>query len=195
MALSSADHLRGRPVEVVFAGLRSDTYTMQRAGWRIAMEARSYADIAGDCVRFAFKHDDVGVALFGDSHVESMSRSLGELLAPIIIRQAFHAESRARFTVAPSIASFLARDDALRTIDATPAFAQVTDRELFEMPFFQTLHVPQVEPLIVEPETVSELLEKIRRMQAPEQAAIRTRNAGRQASAGRIHAHIMSIAA
>ena len=45
MALSSVDRLRGRPVEVVFAGLRSDTYTMQNAGWRIAMEAGHHCDL------------------------------------------------------------------------------------------------------------------------------------------------------
>ena len=89
----------------------------------------------------------------------------------------------------------MARDDALRPIDATPAFAQVTERTLFEMPFFQTLHVPAAEPLIVDQATVSDLLERIRAMQAPEQAEIRARNASRERAHGRIHAHIMSLAA
>lgn len=194
MALSLVDRLRGRPVEVVFAGLRSDTYTMQNAGWRIAMEAGHHCDLI-ERARFAFRHDDIGLALIGESRIESMSRSLEDILAPIIIRQAVHVESRARFTVAPSIASLLARDDALRPIDATPAFAQVTERTLFEMPFFQTLHVPAAEPLIVDQATVSDLLERIRAMQAPEQVEIRARNASRERAHGRIHAHIMSLAA
>ena len=81
----------------MFAGLRSDTYAMQRAGWRIAMEAGHYADLF-ERARFAFRHDDIGIALIGESRVESVSRSFDDLLAPIIIRQAFHVDSRARFT-------------------------------------------------------------------------------------------------
>ncbi len=57
MALSSVDQLRGRPVDVMFAGLRSDTYAMQRAGWRIAMEAGHYADLF-ERTRFVFVHDN-----------------------------------------------------------------------------------------------------------------------------------------
>ena len=178
----------------MFAGLRSDTYAMQRAGWRIAMEAGHHRDLI-ERARFAFRHGDIGVALIGESRIDSMSRELGDLLAPIIIRQALHVESRARFTFAPGFAQILARDDALRPIDATPVFAQVTTRDLFEMPFFQTLHVPAAEPLIVDQATVSDLLERIRAMQAPEQAEIRARNASRERAYGRIHAHIMSLAA
>lgn len=63
------------------------------------------------------------------------------------------------------------------------------------MPFFQTLHVPAAEPLIVDQATVSDLLERIRLMQAPEQAAIRARNTSRERIHSRIHAHIMSLAA
>ena len=167
---------------------------MQRAGWRIAMEAKNYADIVGNNIRFVFKHDDLGIALLGVSSIESMSQALGDLLAPIFINQAFHADGRHRFRSAHDLA-FVARDDALRPIDATPAFMQVTPRDLFEMPFFQTLHVPAAEPLIVDQATVSDLLERIRAMQAPEQAEIRARNASRERAHGRIHAHIMSLAA
>jgi hypothetical protein len=193
MALSAVDQLRGRPVEVMFAGLRSDTYAMQRAGWRIAMEAGHYADLF-ERARFVFVHDSLSVALIGESRIDSMSRGLGDLLAPIFINQAFHADGRHRFRSAHDLA-FVARDDALRPIDATPAFMQVTTRDLFEMPFFQTLHVPAAEPLIVDQATVSDLLERIRAMQAPEQAEIRARNTSRERAHGRIHAHIMSLAA
>ena len=193
MALSAVDQLRGRPVEVMFAGLRSDTYAMQRAGWRIAMEAGHHRDLI-ERARFAFRHDDIGLALIGESRIDSMSRELGDLLAPIIIRQAFHVDGRIQFRSAHDL-TFVARDDALRPIDATPAFMQVTTRDLFEMPFFQTLHVPAAEPLIVDQATVSDLLERIRAMQAPEQAEIRARNASRERAHGRVHAHIMSLAA
>ena len=79
--------------------------------------------------------------------------------------------------------------------NAAGGVVQVTTRDLFEMPFFQTLHVPAAEPLIVDQATVSDLLERIRAMQAPEQAEIRARNASRERAHGRIHAHIMSLAA
>lgn len=194
MALSSVDQLRGRPVDVMFAGFRSTTATMQRAGWRIAMEAKNYADIVGNNIRFVFKHDDLGVALLGVSSIESMSQALGDLLAPILIKHAIHADSRV-LVQAVAAASFVGSTGALRSIDATPGFAQVTERDLFEMPFFQTLHVPAAEPLIVDQATVSDLLERIRLMQAPEQAAIRARNTSRERIHGRIHAHIMSLAA
>lgn len=188
MALSwDNDPLRGRPIEVFFKGFRSDTYALQRAGWNIAMEAGSFADLQFRYggFSFAFHHPALRLGMLGKAELKNRITGMPEFIE--IVNVAMKGTSM----------MIVSNPLELRPIDATPTYAGDTleRRDLFDMPFFQTLHVPQAEPLILEPETVAGLLEKIRQMQAPEQAAIRARNTSRQNAANRIHAHIMSAAA
>jgi hypothetical protein len=85
-------------------------------------------------------------------------------------------------------------------IDAMPQFTMQERKSVDDFGIFAT-PLARTEEIIVEPETVMQLLEKIKAMQSPEQAAIRERNRSRERRMGepiqrqQFHAQILSIAA
>lgn len=89
---------------------------------------------------------------------------------------------------------------AFSPIDAYPQFTTTEQKNIDDFGIFAT-PLARTEEIIVEPETVMSLLEKIKTMQSPEQAAIRERNRYRERQIGepiqrqQFHAQILSIAA
>jgi hypothetical protein len=90
-----------------------------------------------------------------------------------------------------------------RPIDAAPQMTRIERKSIEDFGIFAT-PLARTEEIIVEPETVSELLERIKSLQAPELAAIRERNRRRERDPGavaepmqrqRFHAQIVSLAA
>jgi hypothetical protein len=84
----------------------------------------------------------------------------------------------------------------MRWIDATPEVIQVEEGSIYRLPLFAELEKPRAEELIVEPQDVQALLDKIRVMQSPAQAEIRQRQQRRECETRRqMHAHIITLAA
>lgn len=184
---------RNPALEVEFAGLRSDTYTLGRCGWRVAIED---VDYHRDTRRIVLYHPDTGLTFIGHvclpRHLEHdfAVTSRASRLPPVALQQcAIRGQGRTVIMQGgwPS----------LRYVETIPRLETVEYRDLFDLPLFASLNEPAAEQLIVEPATVSELLDQIRRMQAPEQAAIRERERQRErlAPKTRLHAQILSIAA
>lgn len=178
------------PAEVWWAGFRSDTYRLQQQGWQIAAEE----DVMRDRIQLLLKHRVMKLYALTDASEYRFRAQQHERQQPVfqVVMAAPH------FQVQQCNVDFA----AFREIDAkpqvlhAPEIRSIEDFRIFATPLVRT------EEIIVEPQTVSAMLEQIRRMQAPEQVRIRAQqrlerrdhcdvDAGPQQ---RVHAQIISIA-
>lgn len=187
------------PCRVLFAGWETTTTKLQQAGWQLAAEQVMY----DHRVRIAMRHAPSGLYMVSESvdygfapRYTDRFQSFGTdpWAAPTFVVR--HVGSNITVQIVDNLANF-------SPIDAAPQLvcAEVKGIEKFNL--FAT-PLTRTEEIIVEPETVSELMEKIRALQAPELAAIRQRNRMREGrSEGsrapiaqqQFHAQILSIAA
>lgn len=182
-----------RPCEVAFEGFVSNTTVLQQAGWEISAEQL----IDRNSVRLALRHQGVGLRGVTDAVEYDFFRDSGferAIERPLRFQVAYMAPRID--VVAPRIMADLSR---FRPIDAMPTYTVEPIRSIDDLGIFAT-PLARTEELIVEPETVMGLLERIKAMQSPEQAAIRARNRRREAAGKPIarqvfHAQILSLAA
>lgn len=189
----SLDRLLSAPIDVLFMGFSSTTYAMQRCGWRLAAHeepGRSTIQLAAELEfgggnKIRMISDPCRFDYF-DWRREAMRdpRSMGLV---------FHMNRVAADFIAPARAEFA----SFRAIDAEPQFIYADEpRKLSDFHIFAR---PEVrEEIIVEPSSVAECLDIIRKLQAPDLAKIRERNRMREnaaLSAPVFHAQILSLAA
>lgn len=187
MALSWAE--RNPPLPVEFCGFRSDTLTLGRCGWRVAMEQRYGIDRR---TQVLCHHEGLGLTLIGEAELDRLlpfELQREGRMRPVQLRYASSRDSGRSFIIQ-------GRPPPLAWVETETRMQQLEEHELYRLPLFAQLNEPAGEQLIVEPATVSELLDQIRRMQAPEQAAIRERERRRdRGNTPRLHAQILSFAA
>lgn len=85
----------------------------------------------------------------------------------------------------------------MKVIDANPQFVNIEEKSIKELSIFKTLIKPD-NALIVEPDQIASLLEKIVAAQSPKQAEIRERirkSDARDNLKQTLHAQIVSVAA
>lgn len=182
------DPVISAPHKVVWGGFESTTTRLQQAGWELSAEQSDFH--MG--VRLAMRHRDwkiYGVTNVVNVDRFSYTRSQGALC----------------FVVA-----YMANDITVQTmdnfsgfspIDAAPQFIaerkSIEDFNIFATPLART------QEIIVDPQDVMAMLERIKMMQAPEQSAIRQRDRLRERRDGIeldaqprqvFHAQILSIA-
>lgn len=182
--------IRSRPHRVVFAGFESTTARLQQAGWQLSAEE----DFVRGEVRLAMRFAPADLYLLADSaHVDYYGRASARMMAPpepeltFVVRRC-----AAKMSVVLHETQF-----SFTPIDAVPQFAEVSPRSLEDFRIFATPLV-RTEEIIVEPQSVAECLELIRKLQAPELAEVRKRNARRDGEAinqQQFHAQILSLAA
>lgn len=185
-----------RPAEVRWAGFRSDTYRLQQEGWEIAAEE----DVAYGRIRLLLRHQDMRLYAL-TNHVDYQYRHPhGIEGGPPLVFQVVMASPRIEVQrIAEAGASSF---ESFHQIDAQP---QLVTSEIKSLEDFRIFATPLVrtEEIIVEPQTVSEMLERIREMQAPEQKALREKQRLAARREGmivdavpqqRFHAQIISIA-
>jgi hypothetical protein len=180
------DPVLSRPHRVFFAGFESTTTRLQQAGWRLAAEENAYQER----LTLVMKHWDLGLYMLADTlRVDFYAaRRRGEPLA-------FHIRYVAEKLQAVRCTDVDFAD--FHAIDARPAFRleepkSIEDYRIFAAPLVRT------EEIIVEPQSVAHCLDIIRKLQAPDLAAIRKRNAARENEAvnqTKFHAQIMTLAA
>lgn len=170
------------PHRVIFAGFESDTWKLQQAGWRLA----AHEDFMRGTLNIALHHPDAGV--------EAMARELrynfhgsprgGEVLTFHV----HHINSKIMIQTMPAF--------DFHDVDARPCFTTEPPRCMADLGIFARPLV-RTEEILIEPSSVSECLDLIRRLQAPGLAEIRQRNSVREHVQGReqFHAQILSIAA
>lgn len=180
--------IMSQPHEVRFAGFTSTTTQLQQAGWRLAAEQ----DIYRDSLRLLARHDNAGLYLVADQVGLNYFQ-----FAQRPERLVFHVSYVARALECLRVDFPF---DAFKSIDAMPQVVpmnrqRIEDFEIFATPLVRT------EEIIVEPQSVAECLELIRKMQAPELAQIRKRNQYREGERApavnqtNFHAQIISLAA
>lgn len=177
------------PATVWWAGFRSDTLKLQQQGWQIAVEE----DIAGGRIRLLLKHGGMNLyALCNEVEFNYRERMHGGYRPPpefnvVMASSEFRSQTVGHIDFA-----------AFREVDAKP---QYVDTEIKSIEDFRIFAAPMVrtEEIIVEPETVQSMLEKIREMQAPEQARLREKNRREESAEPvaqqKFHAQIISLAA
>jgi hypothetical protein len=183
-----------RPVEVWWSGFRATTAQLQQAGWELAAEE----SIVDRRIRLLMRHQDL--KLYAITHHEEWNYfSDSRQQAPLVFRVIGASSQRIEFRVVETLMPNFQR------IDAMPQFTEqkivtTEDLRVFAVPLVRT------EEIIVDPERVGEILERIRQAQLPEQQAIRARNKLRASREGetvdalmqprqQFHAQVLSIAA
>lgn len=184
--------LMSPPCPVFFAGFETTTTRLQQAGWQLAAEQ----DIHDGTVQLLMRHADCGLYLVAESQRYDFFGAVRNMR--------YDRPGLPRFTVrqvARAIETCLAQGlDFARfePIDAAPQRVEVTRQRIEDFALFAAPLV-RTEEIIVEPQSVTECLDLIRRLQAPELAEIRKRNAALDFAEARnqtkFHAQILSLAA
>lgn len=189
----SGPRLLSRSCRVCFAGFESDTTQLQQAGWRLSAEQ----DIARGRINLMMHLESADLyVICEDQRYDFRGRNeqfyyMDDRDLPVFMaRRAFSK------TTTLLLSNFNAK--AWSPIDAMPQFTEkpiksMADFNIFASPLVRT------EEIIIEPQSVAECLELIRKMQAPELAAVRKRNMQRDrdtpVNQSNFHAQILSLAA
>jgi len=191
--------MQNRPIPVNFAGWESDTYRLGRCGWQMAVDPdpRRLRD------RFMFHHKEAGVTATGflNEPFRFMNQGRFGSLMEDISREDGHIEICSIATVGNF--HFRRMDVNLSRAylaDTEPVAVDVTEGELHSLPLFAELFAgrPETQELIIEPEDVQQLLDKIVRMQAPGMREIRARDRKREErepANKQVHAQIITLKA
>jgi hypothetical protein len=187
------DFLRQSPRCPVYWGpWRSDTITLQSTGWDLSVSHNRERDE----LMLAIRHREFKLYGFSDRvpHPRRTMRDpfYGEGAAPTFVMQRVCVDPH----VLPDFTMGVADLSTFEPIDARSRIIEVTSKADID-PLFAPVETEAPE-IIVEPATVQGLLDQIRAMQAPEQAAIRKRNAQRERDAEparKFHASIVTLAA
>lgn len=163
MGLSDA-RLLSRPCDVYFAGFRSDTHRLQQAGWQLSAEQ----DIRMRAIRLAMRHEGAQLYAMTSAVPYDFFEDANHYGHRLPEFQVQHVSSRMTVQLMESQFNF-------RPIDATPQYTEIKRRDIEDFGIF-AVPLARTEEIIVAPETVADLLDKIKRMQAPELTAIRERN-------------------
>lgn len=180
-----------RPHKVWWDGWETTTTRLQQGGWEISAEQEVYRN----GIRLALRNQRC--QMYGLTDVVSFDFYGGRygLDAPLEFRVA-HMASRFSVQTMGDFSQF-------KPIDAMPQIVNTEIKSIDDLGIFATPLV-RTEEIIVEPQTVEALLAQIKKIQAPEQAAIRARQRLRENREGmmidaiprqRFHAQILSIAA
>lgn len=196
MAQLSERRLLSQRHIVRFAGFSSDTYSLQRSGWQIA--ARE--DFHSDSIALLMLHHESGLKML----TESLNIRFMEQPSMVLQFNVIRAGTDLKFARRMPIDLGLLDDPQFKQIDAKPQFIDnFQPRSIEDFGIFAAQLV-RTEEILIEPQSVAECMEYIKRLQAPELAAIRERNRRRERQDEQsaepvlrqtFHAQILSIAA
>lgn len=173
-------------MEVLWAGWRTTTTTLQQAGWQLSAEQQ----IDERSLRIAMRHADMKLYALSeriDMNYFAMSAS-----------DAYHrAMSPIRIAYVSSGVTVCVHDDLshFAPIDAAPQLTNKTVRRIEDFNIFAA-PMARTQEIIVDPQDVNFYLEKILELQRPTQAEIRHRNReGEVRQRQHFHAQILSFEA
>jgi hypothetical protein len=186
------DHILSRPVELHWAGWRSDTHTLQQHGWQISAEQ----DVMRMQMSMALRNERAGMSGITapmNWEYERYAMDYGHRGMPAL---PVHLMGR-RIEVMHTMGNHW---DNFRPIDAQPQFMPNREiRSMDDLVHFAPAHT-RTKQLIVPEDTVDDLMERILKMQSgPRIERIREEiREGQQVSfqqRQKFHAQIVSIAA
>ena len=176
-----------QPHRVFWAGFETTTTRLQQAGWNLSAEE----DFRRGAIRLAMKHEPL--KLYGVSEpVEHYYGGRTMFEEPLLFRVRYMS-SRLDVVINDNLMNFSPIDAYPQTM--TIERKSIEDFKIFAAPLART------EEIIVDPNDVQAMLDHIRKLQAPEQADIRARNAARErreryeaVPQQQFHAQILSFA-
>ncbi len=187
--------VRSELFDVRWLGWQSNTVTLQRAGWQLAVNH--------DPCRFAYQlsayHPDAGLVM------TSRFLDAAHVNEHALRRNPFGHTGRLGERPCFDMDHVMRRGDVLRTyghieptqwmaFDARPAITECTELSFEDATsFFRPIAVPEEKELIVGPQTVDEALRLILELQKGDQARLREK--ARQGAARTVHAQLVSLAA
>lgn len=199
MILRDTDRIfLSRPQHVAWAGWETDTLRLQQHGWQLTAEQ----NVMDQRLRLYLKHPDFNI--YGLSEVMQYDFYRIQMRGTEDRPVTFHVYRMFTDMIFSAI-----KDLDLKSIMSIDAQPQVIERRNFKS-LDEQFHLfapalTRTEELIVDPKTVSGLLEEIRKLQEPELAAIRERNrtrdyigstySGNPVERQVVHAQIISLAA
>lgn len=171
MDFTSSTKIISPPMKVRFLGWTSDTYTLQRFGWSVSV----LENVIYNSMYIAIKHD--GLKIYGVSDMYSMDYQMlrhsrdggyGELRD----MEVNFSNLASKYTV--MVHGNNIDFNKFSPIDAEPQMINFEPKSLEDLCVFKKV-VHKEEEIIVDPKSVSELMEQIVKMQDPKQAEIRER--------------------
>ena len=185
-----AHSLVNPPCRVIFAGWESDTYSLGRAGWEISIQRSPRPEYYGAIDTMLLHHPSSKLMLMAECR-EFFTldwRRNGEMDRDLPV---FYVRRAGTDLIIRHEIGILVEHGFSAWADHEPKFI---DTSIRNTPLFLNKAAPAAEQLIVEPATVAELLEQIRKQQAPLQAEIRERDRRRAREAAPVlHAQILTF--
>jgi len=184
---SGEPRILSRPLRVHWAGWETDTYRLQKCGWKLS----AFQDIRGSRLRIALRHEGVGIEgitqeldyryeqaldLRGRAYVDNIVLNVQRMLGETVM---LHHVGDISAMWSP--------------IDAEPRY---TERRIDRLEDFAHFAGPLIRTneIIVPEESVPELLERILKLQQPGRIArIREELRGEHRPEQKFHAQIISL--
>lgn len=174
--------LLSAPHKVYFAGFESTTFKLQNHGWQLSANEDYY----GQRAQLAMRYEPAGLYMIADSVEHTYGHYYTERPLEFVISKVVGRDI--------IISSYDISFESFKPIDATPRMVERKESSISDFNIFATPLV-RTEEIIIDPKSVSECLELIRKMQAPDLEQIRERNRAREVMADqKFHAQILSVA-
>lgn len=178
--MAQLGYLQSPACDVFFQGFSSTLHRLQNCGWVVAVSEDPYRNR----LHIMLNHKAAQVTMEGSCERPDAFRDRYESGRQQPMEVHIHKCSPKFISMAECSL------DSYSIVDARPRFISMGDTDSDRL--FASA-VPKVEEILIEPQSVAECLELIRKMQVPEMVEVRKRNEARNA-AQRFHAQIVSTA-
>lgn len=183
---SAKELLHSLPVEVEFAGFRSNTLRLAQSGWDLSMEQQMNPRFYGPSLRLAMRHTGAKLYAISNEVVVDYGRLSGSLQNPVAYAEYLSHVCFSIACVALDIRFAVRGEQAyggtfasrFQAIDPFPQ-ERIVEESIHDFKFFKVAN-PSIKDIIVSPDQVPELLEMVLRAQAPGQREIRARERSRK---------------
>lgn len=181
--------LLSRPLKILWAGWESDTYQLQKAGWKLS----AYQDIRGNRLQLAFEHGHRGQAMRAITSVIPFQyeRTIDDVryisdMPSLHVEQAIGGE--VWITQHGSVDFY-----HFQAIDAEPRLTARKVTRLEDLAHFASPLI-RTNEIIIPEESVPDLLERILKLQQPARTdRIREELRGEMRHEQKFHAQIISL--
>ncbi len=158
--------IKSQPIKVISLGFESDTYRLSRAGWSLSVEE----DIRMNGAMLAMRHDRLRMfSISKPLRVEYFLMRDPYLMAEMLSHICFEMEGF--FPDIHALKVTGVNFNNFKPIDAEPEICRQEIKSIQDFAIFKT--IDKAKEIIVEPETVAELMAEILKRQAPKQEEIR----------------------
>jgi hypothetical protein len=186
MAFSADARILSRPLRVHWAGWETDTYRLQRCGWKLS----AYQDVRGSRLQMAFQHDGVGIEGITAGLPYEYERAIDMRERAYVDGIILNVQRMLGETVMVHHVGDL---PAWSAIDAEPRYTEARISRLEDLAHFAGPLI-RTNEIIVPEESIPELLERILKLQQPARIdRIKEELRGERRPEQKFHAQIISL--